>query len=42
VVGDSAGYLIGREWGRTTLRGTIGKLPLIRHHIDKNPDRAEE
>ena len=42
IVGDSAGYLIGREWGRTILRGTIGKLPLIRHHIDKNLDRAEE
>src|SRR6266498_351379 len=36
------GYLIGRKWGRAILRGTIGKLPLIRHHIDKNLDRAEE
>lgn len=42
VIGDSAGYLIGRRWGRTILRGTIGKLPLIRHHVDKNLDRAEE
>jgi len=42
VLGDSAGYLIGRRWGRAILRGTIGKLPVIRHHIDKNLDRAEQ
>ncbi len=42
IVGDSIGYWIGREWGRTILRGTIGKLPLIRRHVDKNLDRAEE
>ena len=42
VIGDSAGYLIGREWGRTILRGTIGKLPIIRKHVDRNLDRAEE
>src|SRR5919108_2954456 len=42
IVGDSVGYWIGREWGRAILRGTIGKLPLIRHHIDKNLDRAED
>src|SRR6266542_1750935 len=42
VVGDSAGYVIGRKWGRAILRGTIGKLPVIRHHIEKNLDRAQE
>ena len=42
VVGDSAGYLIGRRWGRAILRSTVGKLPLIRHHLDKNLDRAEQ
>jgi len=42
VVGDSAGYVIGRKWGRAILRGTIGKLPIIRSHVDKNLDRAEE
>src|SRR5919201_3800563 len=42
VIGDSAGYLIVREWGRTILRGTIGKLPIIRKHVDRNLDRAEE
>src|SRR5919201_993530 len=41
IVGDSLGYWIGREWGRPLLRGTIGKLPIIRHHVDKNLDRAE-
>src|SRR2546428_6070375 len=33
---------MGGEWGRGILRSTIGKLPVIRHHIDKNLDRAEE
>jgi undecaprenyl-diphosphatase len=42
IVGDSIGYWIGREWGRAILRGTIGKLPVIRHHVDKNLDRAED
>jgi len=42
VLGDSAGYLVGREWGRGILRGTIGKLPVIRGHVDRNLDRAEE
>ena len=42
IIGDSAGYLIGREWGRGILQGTIGKLPIIRGHVDRNLDRAEE
>src|SRR5437763_9484184 len=42
VVGDSAGYVIGRKWGRVILRGTIGKLPVIRSHVDKTLDRAEK
>ena len=42
IVGDSIGYWIGREWGRAILRGTIGRLPIIRHHVDKNLDRAED
>src|SRR5712692_3607442 len=41
VIGDSAGYLIGRRWGRSLLHGTIGRLPLIKHHIDRHLDSAQ-
>src|SRR5919204_2178919 len=42
IIGDSLGYWIGREWGRAILRGTIGKLPIVRRHIEENLDRAED
>jgi membrane protein DedA with SNARE-associated domain/membrane-associated phospholipid phosphatase len=41
VIGDSLGYFIGRRWGRALLRGTLGRLPVIRHHLDKHLDRAQ-
>jgi membrane protein DedA with SNARE-associated domain/membrane-associated phospholipid phosphatase len=41
IVGDSIGYLVGRRWGRSLLQGTIGKVPVIGGHVDKNLDRAE-
>ena len=40
IIGDSAGYLIGRRWGTHLLHGTIGRLPVIRTHLDKNLDSA--
>jgi membrane protein DedA with SNARE-associated domain/membrane-associated phospholipid phosphatase len=40
VIGDSIGFEVGRRWGRTILRGTLGKLPLIRRHVDRNLERA--
>ena len=40
VIGDSAGYLIGRRWGDRLLTGTIGRLPVIRGHLDKHLDTA--
>src|SRR6266568_1395449 len=40
VIGDSAGYLIGRRWGDRLLTGTIGRLPVIRRHLDKRLDTA--
>src|SRR5215470_19322588 len=40
VIGDSAGYLIGRRWGERLLTGTVGRLPVIRQHLAKNLDRA--
>lgn len=41
VIGDSAGYLIGRRWGRGLLHGTLGRLPVIRRHLDRHLDAAE-
>src|SRR5690242_2956521 len=40
IIGDSTGYLIGRRWGTHLLHGTIGRLPVIRTHLDKNLDSA--
>jgi membrane protein DedA with SNARE-associated domain/membrane-associated phospholipid phosphatase len=40
IIGDSAGYLIGRRWGTQMLHGTIGRLPVIRTHLDKHLDSA--
>src|SRR5438067_5204750 len=41
VVGDTLGYWVGREWGRSLLRGTVGRLPVVKHHLDKHLDRAQ-
>lgn len=40
IIGDSVGYLIGRRWGTHLLHGTIGRLPVIRTHLDKHLDSA--
>ena len=36
IIGDSVGYLIGKRWGEHLLKGTIGRLPIIRKHIDEH------
>src|SRR5690242_6151387 len=36
IIWDSVGYLVGRRWGTHLLHGTIGRLPVIRTHLDKN------
>jgi len=41
VIGDSAGYLIGRRWGERLLTGTIGRLPIIRRHLDRHLANAQ-
>jgi membrane protein DedA with SNARE-associated domain/membrane-associated phospholipid phosphatase len=41
VIGDSIGYVVGRRWGRGLLRGTIGRLPVIKHHLDRHLDAAQ-
>src|SRR5438874_3682988 len=40
IIGDSIGYLIGRRWGTHLLHGTLGRLPVIRTHLDKHLDSA--
>jgi membrane protein DedA with SNARE-associated domain/membrane-associated phospholipid phosphatase len=40
IIGDSVGYLIGRHWGTNLLHGTVGRLPVIRTHLDKHLDSA--
>jgi membrane protein DedA with SNARE-associated domain/membrane-associated phospholipid phosphatase len=40
VIGDSAGYLIGRRWGERLLAGTIGRLPVIRRHLNRHLESA--
>src|SRR5256712_12279524 len=41
VVGDSAGYLVGRRWGRALLHGTVGRLPIVKRHLDRHLDAAQ-
>jgi undecaprenyl-diphosphatase len=41
IIGDSVGYAIGRRWGRGMLHGTLGRLPIIRAHLDRNLDEAQ-
>src|SRR2546425_5102843 len=41
AIGDSVGYFIGKRWGHAILRGTIGHLPIIKHHIDKHLEQAQ-
>lgn len=41
IAGDSAGYFIGRRWGRGLLQGTLGRLPIISRHLDRHLDSAE-
>src|SRR5260370_28204813 len=40
VLGDSAGYLIGRRWGDRLLHGTIGRLPVSRPRLARHRDCA--
>src|SRR5690242_19090508 len=40
IIWDSVGYLVGRRWGTHLLHGTLGRLPVIRTHLDKHLDSA--
>jgi undecaprenyl-diphosphatase len=41
IVGDSIGYWVGRRYGRRLLRFLLGRVPIIRKHLDRELDRAE-
>jgi undecaprenyl-diphosphatase len=41
VIGDSIGYFVGKRWGRTLLHGTLGRLPIIKHLLDRHLDAAQ-
>src|SRR5207237_9547810 len=41
IIGDSAGYFIGRRWGTQLLHGTVGRLPVISTHLDKHLESAQ-
>jgi membrane protein DedA with SNARE-associated domain/membrane-associated phospholipid phosphatase len=40
IAGDSIGYVVGRRWGNHLLRGTVGRLPIIRRHLDEHLETA--
>jgi membrane protein DedA with SNARE-associated domain len=40
VLGDSVGYFIGKRWGSRLLKGTVGRLPVIRKRIDEHLESA--
>lgn len=42
VIGDSLGYFIGKRWGHNLLKGTIGRLPIIRNRIDEHLASARD
>jgi membrane protein DedA with SNARE-associated domain/membrane-associated phospholipid phosphatase len=41
IVGDTAGYFVGRHWGRQILRGAGRRVPFLRHRIDEHLERAQ-
>ncbi len=41
VIGDSIGYAVGKRWGDQMLHGTIGRLPIVRHELERHLDSAK-
>ena len=41
VIGDSIGYAIGKRWGHQMLHGTIGRLPIVRHELERHLESAK-
>jgi membrane protein DedA with SNARE-associated domain/membrane-associated phospholipid phosphatase len=40
-LGDTAGYFVGRRWGRRILRFVVQRLPLVGRRVDHHLDAAE-
>jgi membrane protein DedA with SNARE-associated domain/membrane-associated phospholipid phosphatase len=40
IIGDSIGYFVGRRWGTNLLHGTLGRLPVVRTHLDTHLESA--
>jgi undecaprenyl-diphosphatase len=36
IIGDSVGYEVGKHWGDRLLRGSVGRLPIIRKELDRH------
>ena len=41
VIGDSIGYAVGKRWGERMLHGTIGRLPIVRHELERHLTSAK-
>ena len=41
-VGDTAGFFIGRRWGRQILRNVGSFIPFVRHRIEEHLDSARD
>jgi membrane-associated protein len=41
VIGDSIGYAVGKRWGHQMLRGSIGRLPIVRQELAKHLESAK-
>ena len=41
IIGDSIGYAVGKRWGHQMLNGSIGRLPIVRHELEKHLESAK-
>src|SRR6266536_864394 len=41
ILGDTAGYFIGRRWGERIIYGTLGRVPFVRRHLNRSVERAK-
>lgn len=41
AIGDSIGYAVGKRWGDQMLHGTIGRLPIVRHELERHLESAK-
>jgi undecaprenyl-diphosphatase len=41
IIGDSIGYAVGKRWGDQMLHGSVGRLPIVRHELQKHLESAK-